>query len=148
MCTAVALRYTARCSVVPKARNVWQTRGEHTLANPPSTRRLRKYRSCMAPDPSSNFDYNNSIFTTADRPRYATATDEFEIATEETEKQTVYAADDRTAAQEELAKLNKVFEEAVKGNGGEEIKRRVGGRIRELDRAVEALLERANEQGG
>lgn len=76
---------------------------------------------------------------------YATAKDEFEIATEETEKKTVYAADDRAAAQEELTKLKTAFADAVKGEGGEEINRRIGGRLRELERAVEALEERAME---
>ena len=55
----------------------------------------------------------------------------------------MYAADDRAAAQEELQKLKAVFAEAVKGEGGEEIQRRIGGRIRELERAVEAMEERA-----
>ncbi|KAL2049288.1 hypothetical protein ABVK25_010466 [Lepraria finkii] len=76
---------------------------------------------------------------------YATAKDEFEIASEETDKKTVYAADDRTAAQEELAKLKKAFEKAVAEQGGEEIKRRVGNRVRELDSAVAAMEEKAME---
>ncbi|KAG8533057.1 uncharacterized protein KY384_001840 [Bacidia gigantensis] len=76
---------------------------------------------------------------------YATAKDEFEIASEETDKKTVYAADDRAAAHEELGKLKAAFEEAVKSEHGEEIKRRIGQRIRELDRAVEAMEEKAKE---
>lgn len=77
--------------------------------------------------------------------RYATAKDEFEIASEETDKKTVYAEEDRQAAAEELGKLRSAFEEAVKGDGGDEIKRRVGQRIRELDQAVKAMEERAME---
>ncbi|KAL6716661.1 hypothetical protein ACLMJK_006229 [Lecanora helva] len=76
---------------------------------------------------------------------YATAKDEFEIASEETEKKTVYAADDRAAAQDELAKLKEAFEKAVTEEGGEEVRTRVGGRIRELERAVEAMEEKAME---
>ncbi|KAK3178004.1 hypothetical protein OEA41_000136 [Lepraria neglecta] len=76
---------------------------------------------------------------------YATAKDEFEIASEETDKKTVYAADDRAAAQEELAKLKKAFEKAVAEEGGEEIKRRVGNRVRELESAVATMEERAME---
>ena len=76
---------------------------------------------------------------------YATAKDEFEIASEETSKKTVYAADDRAAAQEELAKLKEAFERAVSEEGGEEVRTRVGGRIRELERAVEAMEEMAME---
>ena len=71
--------------------------------------------------------------------QYATARDEFEIATEETEKKSVYAADDRAAAREELDNLKEMFEEAVLGEDGEEVKRRIGQRIRELDQAVQAL---------
>ncbi|MCJ1452331.1 hypothetical protein MMC28_002673 [Mycoblastus sanguinarius] len=76
---------------------------------------------------------------------YATARDEFEIASEETEKKTVYAADDRAAAQEELTKLKEAFEKAVAEPGGEEVRRRVGNRVRELERAVEAMEEMAME---
>ncbi|RFU32072.1 hypothetical protein B7463_g4280, partial [Scytalidium lignicola] len=71
--------------------------------------------------------------------QYATARDEFEIATEETEKKTVYAADDRAAARDELQKLKEMFEEALLGTHAEDVKRRVGSRIRELDAAVEEL---------
>ena len=76
---------------------------------------------------------------------YATAKDEFEIASEETEKKTVYAADDRAAAHEELAKLKAAFEEAIKDEGGEEIKNRIGQRVRELENAVAAMDEMAKE---
>ncbi|KAF4636295.1 hypothetical protein G7Y89_g1809 [Cudoniella acicularis] len=77
--------------------------------------------------------------------QYATARDEFEIATEETEKKTTYAEGDRKAAREELDKLKEMFEEAVKGVDGEEIQRRIGGRIRELDNAVQVLEHVASE---
>ena len=76
---------------------------------------------------------------------YATAKDEFEIASEETDKKSVYAADDRAAAQEELAKFKRAYEEAVGGADGEEIRNRIGSRVRELDRAVEAMEEKAME---
>lgn len=72
----------------------------------------------------------------------------FEIASDETEKKTVYAADDRAAAKDELAKLKDAFEKATAestGEVGKEVSRRVGGRIRELERAVEAMEERAME---
>ncbi|MCJ1402799.1 hypothetical protein MMC11_006020 [Xylographa trunciseda] len=77
---------------------------------------------------------------------YATAKDEFEMASEETGKKTIYAPDDRAAAQEELQKLKAAFDDAVKNSSpevGAEIKARVGQRIRELDRAVEAMEEMA-----
>lgn len=78
--------------------------------------------------------------------QYATARDEFEIASEETEKKSVYAADDRAAAREELDKLKEMFEKAVAGSEGEEVQRRVGQRIRELDNAVEGLEKAALEE--
>ncbi|KAE8447721.1 hypothetical protein EG329_010528 [Mollisiaceae sp. DMI_Dod_QoI] len=77
--------------------------------------------------------------------QYATARDEFEIAAEESEKKTVYAADDRAAARDELDKLKSMYEEALSGPDGEEIKGRVGQRIRELDNAVEAMEKSATE---
>ena len=76
---------------------------------------------------------------------YATAKDEFEIAAEETEKKTVYAADDRAAAQEELTKFKEAYEKAINSADGEQIKNRIGSRVRELERAVEAMEERAME---
>jgi hypothetical protein len=77
--------------------------------------------------------------------QYATAKDEFEIATEETEKKSVYAADDRGAAKEELEKLKELYNKALEGDSAEEVKRRVGQRIRELDSAVDALEKSALE---
>lgn len=78
--------------------------------------------------------------------QYGTARDEFEIATEETEKKSVYAADDRAAAREELDRLKEMYEKAVEGGSGEEVKMRVGQRIRELDQAVQALERSALEE--
>ncbi|KAB2571766.1 hypothetical protein BFW01_g3913 [Lasiodiplodia theobromae] len=78
---------------------------------------------------------------------YATAKDEFEIAAEETEANTVYAADDRAAAREALDELKETYEAVVNGENrevAEEVKRRVGQRIRELDNAVVALEEAAS----
>lgn len=76
---------------------------------------------------------------------YATAKDEFEIASEETEKKTVYAADDRAAAQGELARFKEAYEKALESADGEQIRNRIGSRVRELERAVEAMEERAME---
>jgi hypothetical protein len=68
---------------------------------------------------------------------------------EETEKMTVYAEDDRQAAREELDKLTKMLTDVVDGEDkelGEEIKKRVGGRIRELENAVKNMEELAMHQ--
>lgn len=40
-----------------------------------------------------------------------------------------------------------MYEEAIRGEGGEEVRRRVGGRVRELERGVEDLESRAVEEG-
>lgn len=75
---------------------------------------------------------------------YGTARDEFEIAAEETEKNTTYAADDRAAAREELDSLLEYYNGIIEGPDkavAEEVKRRVGQRIRELEQAVIALEE-------
>ncbi|TGZ85002.1 hypothetical protein EX30DRAFT_345625 [Ascodesmis nigricans] len=73
--------------------------------------------------------------------QYAIAKDEFEIAYEETEKNTVYAAEDREVAREELKKLVDMYDAAVEGEGGEEVKKRVGQRVREIKNAVERLKD-------
>lgn len=62
---------------------------------------------------------------------------------------TVYAQDDRDAAREELTKLQEAYKEVVEGPDkelGEEVKRRIGQRIRELDNAVKAMEEMAMNQ--
>jgi hypothetical protein len=79
---------------------------------------------------------------------YGTAKDEFDIASEESEKNTTYAADDRAAAREELDRLVEFYKSVTEGYGEEgvvkdEVKRRVGQRIRELVAGVEAMEEEA-----
>jgi len=77
---------------------------------------------------------------------YGTARDEFEIASEESEKNTTYAPDDRAAAREELDRLLEYYKGLVEGEDravGDEVKRRVGQRIRELENAVLAMEEAA-----
>ena len=79
---------------------------------------------------------------------YSTARDEFEIAAEETEKKTVYAADDREAAVDALNMLKESFDKALKETNPEvskEIQARVGQRVRELENAVRAMEEMAME---
>ena len=79
---------------------------------------------------------------------YGTARDEFEIAAEETEKKTVYAADDREAASTALKELQDAYSKAIKESSpeiGKEIQSRVGQRIRELETALKNLAESAME---
>lgn len=76
---------------------------------------------------------------------------QFEIATEETEENTIYAADDRIAAREHLEKLQETYDGIVDNlnytvETREEVKRRAGQRIRELVNAMEALEEKARNQ--
>jgi hypothetical protein len=77
--------------------------------------------------------------------QYGTARDEFEIASEETDKKSIYAEDDRAAALEEWNLLKEMYERALEGRFGEEVRTRVGHRIRELERGMEGLEERAKE---
>lgn len=59
----------------------------------------------------------------------------------------MYAADDRAAAREAFERLKEAYEGLVRGVDGEEIRRRVGQRIRELEGGVRGLEERAGEEG-
>ena len=80
---------------------------------------------------------------------YATAKDEFEIAAEETEKKTVYAADDRAAARDALHALKDAYHKAVREASSDvagQVTGRVGQRIRELENAVTAMEESALEE--
>jgi hypothetical protein len=76
---------------------------------------------------------------------YGTAKDEFEIASEESEKNTTYAPDDRAAAREELDRLVDYYNGVLEGDKvvADEVRRRVGGRIRELVAGVERMEEEA-----
>jgi uncharacterized protein YbjQ (UPF0145 family) len=81
---------------------------------------------------------------------YENATEEFQIAAEETEGNTVYASDDRDAARAEVDKLQEFYKGVVEGTGYEqdvraEVRKRAGGRIRELANAMEALEAKAIE---
>lgn len=68
---------------------------------------------------------------------------------EETEKATVYAEEDRKAAREELTKVQEAYKSVVDGmdaHVAEEVKRRIGQRIRELEQGVAAMEEMAMNQ--
>lgn len=78
------------------------------------------------------------------------AKDEFEIAYEETTKNTVYAEADREAAVAELKTLKDAYDavlgsETVSDEVKAEVKKRAGTRIRELEAGVERMLEEAME---
>lgn len=80
---------------------------------------------------------------------YATAQDEFEIAMEETEKVSTYAEEDRKAAREEFDKVKQAYQSVIDGEDkalAEEVKRRIGQRIRELEQGVRHMEEMALEQ--
>ncbi|RMZ87510.1 hypothetical protein DV736_g5269, partial [Chaetothyriales sp. CBS 134916] len=79
---------------------------------------------------------------------YGTARDELEIAMEETESNTVYAADDRAAAIEAFSTLKEAYEQAIREadpETGTEVQSRVGQRIRELEAAIEKMQKMAIE---
>lgn len=74
------------------------------------------------------------------------------MASEETEENTIYAADDRAAAKEELEKLKEALADIVEEGSDypahvrEEVSKRVSHRVRELDHAFKALEEKAMHQ--
>lgn len=79
---------------------------------------------------------------------YAETKDEFEIATESSEAHSTYAAEDREAARDELAKLVGRWQEVLEQGGevAEDLKKRpVGQRIRELSAAIEELNKKDYE---
>ena len=68
---------------------------------------------------------------------------------EETEKVSVYAEEDRKAAREELNKVQEAYKSVVEGTDeklAEEVKGRIGQRIRELEQGVVAMEEMALNQ--
>lgn len=77
---------------------------------------------------------------------------QFELASEETEENTIYAADDRAAAKQELEKLKEALADIVEVGSDypvhvkEEVNKRVAHRVRELDNAFQALEEKAMHQ--
>ncbi|PWY67331.1 hypothetical protein BO83DRAFT_439477 [Aspergillus eucalypticola CBS 122712] len=102
---------------------------------------------------------------------YEVAKDEFEIATESTDSATIYAASDRESARDALNELIAVYTVytrdmsfvshspqgqvdvdtgldpgAVGDEVREEVRRRVGTRVREIVGAVESLEERASAE--
>lgn len=79
---------------------------------------------------------------------YATAQDEWEMAMEETEKNTTYAEADRAVAREELDKVLEAYKKVVEGEDrelAEEVRRRIGQRVRELEMGVVRMEEMVTE---
>jgi hypothetical protein len=71
------------------------------------------------------------------------------MAMEETENKTIYAEADREAAREELTKVQEAYNSIVQGPDkdlAEEVKRRVGQRIRELEAGVKNMEDIAMHQ--
>lgn len=138
-CTAIR----AKCIPSPPPSRLLSSLSTHQARRNAPTQRL--------PFPTFSHVRSYASKTSADevieqiQEQYATARDEFEIAAEETEKKTVYAADDRAAAREELDALKALYNQALQDSNAEEVKTRVGHRIRELDHAVQALEQKALE---
>jgi hypothetical protein len=71
------------------------------------------------------------------------------MAMEETENKTIYAEADREAAREELTKVQEAYRGIVEGPDtelAEEVKRRIGQRIRELEAGVKNMEDIAMNQ--
>lgn len=61
----------------------------------------------------------------------------------------MYAEDDRAAAREELENVKRAYREVVEGSDrelAEEVQRRIGQRVRELEMGVQRMEEMAQEQ--
>ncbi|KAI4737389.1 hypothetical protein E4T50_12132 [Aureobasidium sp. EXF-12298] len=74
---------------------------------------------------------------------------QFEMAMEETENKTIYAEADREAAREELTRVQEAYNSIVEGADtdlAEEVKRRIGQRIRELEAGVKNMEDIAMNQ--
>jgi hypothetical protein len=74
-----------------------------------------------------------------------------QIATEETKENTVYAADDRAAARDEFDKLKDLYEQYMVGEGlsqqaKEDVDRRIGRKIKEIEGALRKLEDDAAEK--
>jgi hypothetical protein len=126
----------------------------NTLTRPrlqkPSTIHLRS----ASHTPSNLLRYLSSKSTADEKIEeitelFHTAQDEFEIAMEETEKVSVYAEEDRKAAREELTKVQEAYRLVVEGPDeglAEEVRTRIGQRIRELEQGVANMEEIAVNQ--
>jgi hypothetical protein len=71
------------------------------------------------------------------------------MAMEETENKTIYAEADREAAKEELTRVQEAYRSIVDGADrdlAEEVKRRIGQRIRELEAGVKNMEDIAMHQ--
>lgn len=71
------------------------------------------------------------------------------MAYEETEKMTVYAEQDRAAARAELTKVQAAYKAVIEGQDrelAEQVTRRIGHRIRELEQGVAAMEALALDQ--
>lgn len=61
----------------------------------------------------------------------------------------MYAEEDRKAAREELTRVQEAYQSAINGTDeglAEEVKRRIGHRIRELEHGVKAMEDLALNQ--
>lgn len=81
--------------------------------------------------------------------RYATAVDELDIAVEETAKRTVYAADDRAAAAEQVRVLNELWAKSLtelSPEGQEFLKSKMESGVKEVGETMAWLEKSAKEK--
>ncbi|KAK0942464.1 hypothetical protein LTR29_006050 [Friedmanniomyces endolithicus] len=154
-----SLRVPAKPSAILKPLNALTSPPLHPL-HPPSTRCASHATPQSIPSPPTASDQPSITYSQHPQSSandkieeitelYATAQDEFEIAMEETEKMSVYAEEDRKAAREELGKVQEAYRKAVEGEDSavaEEVRRRVGQRIKELEQGVLGMEELAQNQ--
>jgi hypothetical protein len=106
-------------------------------------RPLRRSQSCTL-QPETRYHLFKSL-----TPDSKLTPSQFEMAMEETENKTIYAEADREAAREELTRVQEAYRSIVEGvdtDLAEEVKRRIGQRIRELEAGVQNMEDIAMNQ--
>jgi len=106
------------------------------------------YRSYVKRETQANASVDEAMEEITDA--YEAAKEEFQIASEETQDNTVYAADDRAAARSEFDKLKTLFDqymvgESLDANAKEQLEKRAGQRIKELEQALRSMEDEAGK---
>lgn len=138
---------TRRLTTLSRRRlHLHHARPSHSL-QPRQTQQLRRATTNTASSSPQNTPAGDAAVEEITE-LYATAYDEFEIASESTEANATYAEEDRKAAREELDRVLEAYKKVGEVDSGtaEEVRRRIGQRIRELEQGVKAMEEKAMEQ--
>lgn len=138
---------TGRLATIPRRHLHLQNARPSRFVQPRQTQQLRTATTDTASSSPQNTPAGDAAVEEITE-LYATAYDEFEIASESTEDNATYAEEDRKAAREELDRVLEAYKKVGEGDSGtaEEVRRRIGQRIRELEQGVKAMEEKAMER--